>query len=114
MLKALLFIAFLALTLLVSPPASAADEVCLDRQGIETVAELASAAACSSDYDCSYGNICEYSQCRPAQCWSDNQCFGWEMCTNGRCERDPWATSCRVDADCFGARYCRMGYCKRW
>ncbi len=120
MLKTIISLTFASLTILASVPALANeqvadDQVCLDRAGIEVVADLADAQAnCSSDYDCGYGNICEYGQCRPKQCWNDNQCFSWEQCDSGRCRRDPWATSCRTDSDCFGARICRLGYCKKW
>lgn len=114
MMKFILSLSVLATTVLAAPQTLADDQVCLDRAGIETVADLTAQVACSSDYDCGYGNICDYGQCRPAQCWSDNQCFPWEECDQGRCQRDPWATSCRTDADCFGARFCRLGYCKRW
>lgn len=121
MFKVILSLTFAALTILSAAPVLADDlgsdeQICLDRAGVDAIADLTSATQvnCSSDWDCGYGNICDYNQCRPAQCFSDNQCFSWEECDNGRCQRDPWATTCQVDTDCFGARYCRLGYCKRW
>jgi hypothetical protein len=112
MLKAFLSLIVTALMILAAIPAVASDNVNFVD---ELISQSATAqVACSSDYDCGYGNICEYGQCRPAQCTFDSQCFPWEECSQGRCQRDPWAQSCRQDSDCFGARICRLGYCKKW
>lgn len=107
MLKALLSLIFAVATFVAVIPALAQEEVCAD-QSADAV------AACHSDYDCGYGNICQYGQCQAAQCWSSNQCLPWEKCDNGRCERDPWAHYCSKDSDCFGGYHCWANYCKHW
>src|SRR4051812_47175097 len=84
-------------------PVLAQQDVCNQQPATAVSAQQAPVAMsinCVNDYDCGYGNICQYGQCQPAQCLSDNTCMPWEKCDQGRCQRDPWAYNCQTDQTC--------------
>jgi Cys-rich repeat protein len=64
-----------------------------------------SATNCTSDPQCTGGQVCISGQC--VDCTSNSQCTTGQICNNGKCQ----APSCTSNVQCSGGQICLNGQC---
>lgn len=80
------------------------DEDCVNNQCVP-------AGTCSSDLDCGFDEVCLGGRCEYAECFSDAECPGREVCdaATATCVAGP--PECTVDGDCGAGERCSGGQC---